>query len=202
MSTATGTRRRLFAVAFADLRQAAGHLQRAEATWAEVAPGMKAQSLTPATPTAPRAPRDVAEDEEDVGRYQISDPTGQAATAPSAARRDEARLDELLRTITRASGEVARIAAKYAVDLPLKAKELAELKRQGEPGCEVVGQVQRDNGEPYWEPVQSTTNLGGTLPREYRLGSWALMFARRNGRVPTQAEAAIHCAGGRVMVKA
>lgn len=199
MSTATGTRRRLLAVTFADLRSAAAHMQRAETTWAAVAPGMRAQALAPSTSSGtPRPPADGDED----GTYPISDPTGQAATTPSAARRDEQRLDELLRSIARQTGEVAKIAAKYAVDLPLKAQELAELKRQGEPGCEVVGQVQRDNGEPYWEPVKSTTSLGGTLPRSYRLGDWALTFAKRNGRVPTQAEAAIHCAGGRVMVKA
>lgn len=197
MSTAAGTRRRNYATALADLREAASNLQAAEHTWAEVAPGMRAQSLTPSTPGPPRP---LLDDED--GTYPISDPTGQAATVPSAARRDEARADEILRRIAGLTGELAKIMSKWAVELPLKAEELAALKRQGDPGCEIVGMVQRETGEGYWEPVQSTTSLGGLLPREYRLGSWALMFARRNGRVPTQAEAAIHCAGGRVMVKA
>lgn len=197
--TAAGTRRRNLANALVDLRQAAVNLNAAERTWQEVAPGMKAQSLTPTT----RAPRPLTPEEQDEAKTSsISDPTGEAAVAPAAARRDEAKVDQLLASIARQTDEVAKIMARWAIDLPLKAKELAELKRQGDPGCEIVGMIQRDQGEPHWEPVKSTTNLGGILPREYRLGEWALTFARRNGRVPTQAEAAIHCAGRRVMVKA
>lgn len=200
MSTATGTRRRHFAVAFADLRSAAQHLTRAETTWAEVAPGMKAQSLTPTTAhSTPYGPQD---GEEEDGTYPISDPTGMAAVSPSPSRRDEEHVDQLLRSIVRQSAELVTIVKRWAIDKPLKAQELQELALQGDPGCEVVARVERPDGVPYWEPEYRKTDFGGLLNDPIRVGSWAYSFVSRNRRLPTVAETTAHCEGRRVMVEA
>lgn len=196
----TASRRRHLSATVDALRDVGRYLNRAEAQWAELAPGMRAQSLTPSTPRAPR-PLTPAEQDE-VKTSQISDPTGEAAVRPSAARTDENRVDELARSIANQTAELARILARWAVEMPLKATELAELQRQGDPGCEVVGRVERSKGVAYWEAVHTTTDYRGLLARPYRLGAWADQFVRRNGRLPTPHEAEAHCQGKRVMVKA
>lgn len=177
------------------LRSILAHLDAAERHWAELEPGMRAQSFTPPTST-----HRITNDDDGEGRHTIADPTGDAAAVPSAARRAEVELDVLLERVARSADEAARIVTRWAVALPVKADELQQLERQADPGCEVVGRIARANGPAHWEPVHSTTDLGGLLDRKYRLGRWAYDFARANGRLPTVAETTSHVGGGRVMV--
>lgn len=173
------------------------HLDAAERQWAELEGGMRAQSFTP-----PGSTHRVVVDEDDEGRHTIADPTGDAATTPSAARRAELDLDETLERLERAAQHAADVVARWAVERPVKARELQELELQGDPGCEVVARIKRPDHGSWWEPEHRTTDVGGLLERPYRLGRWAYDFARSNGRLPTEPETIAHLEGRRVRVGA
>lgn len=183
--------------ALRDIRAAALGLTKAERHLDERAAGIRA-----ATYGAPTGGPSFDPDD-DEGRYAIADPTGDAAVIVDACRAAEARIDRATRALARAAAELhACIAQATAVATPT-AEELATLEAKAEPGCEVVGRISRPNGGPnHWEPTHTTSDYSGLLPRPYRLGVWADMFVRRNGRLPTEHETVAHCEGRRVMVKA
>lgn len=175
------------------------HLAAAERQWADLEPGMRAQSFTPPAALTHHVKDD---DDDDQWRPTVADPTGNAATTPSAARTAELDLDDTLERLERAAQHAADVVTRWAVERPLKAAELAELERQGEPGCEIVGRIARPKGPAHWEPVHRTTDLGGLLDRPYRLGLWAYKFTRTNGRLPSIDETTAHVEGRRVRVGA
>lgn len=180
------------------LREASDLLHAAERHWDEMSPGLKAQAFDPGTTrhTPPVDPD--AEDQ----TPKPGDPTGNSAVTPDHVRQEITDLETVLRRLTKAASLAKAIVQRSAVDRPANARELQDLALAAKPGCEIIGRIERPDGGTYWEEIHSTTDLAGTLPRPYRLGSWALQFARRNGRVPTEAEARTHCDGRRVMVTA
>lgn len=191
------SRRTAITDALRDIRSAAGDLSKAERHIEERSAGIRA-----ATYGAPTGGPAFAEGDEE-GRYAIADPTGDAAITTDACRAADKRLDRAARALARAAAELnACVAQAIAVATPTP-EELIELEAKAEPGCEVVGRIERPNGGPnHWEPVHTTTDYNGLLPRPFALGAWADMFVRRNGRLPTEHETMAHCAGRRVMVKA
>lgn len=191
------SRRTAITDALRDIRTAANGLAKAERHIEERSAGIRA-----ATYGAPTGGT-FDPDEDGEGRYAITDPTGNAAITVDACRAADKRLDRAARALARAAAELnACVAQAIAVATPT-AEELVELEAKAEPGCEVVGRIERPNGGPnYWEPIHTTTDYKGLLPRPYRLGAWADQFVRRNGRLPTEHETTAHCENRRVMVKA
>lgn len=182
-----------------NLTDLARHLPKAETAWEDLAPGVKAQDYSPPMATY----RPPLEGQEDAGP-RVADPTGEAAIAGTPSQRDEHELDRLLADAAALVDKAHKIVKRWAVDGPLEVAELAELERQAEPGCEIVGAISRGKGLPnYWEATYiASTDVGGILERPYRLGVWAQRFIRDHGRKPTTAETTAHCEGRTVMVKA
>lgn len=195
----TSSRRHAITDAMRHIRTAAIDLPKAERHLAERASGIRA--ATYGAPTYTTTPHDLPGDE--LGRYAIADPTGDAATTVDACRAAERRLDRAAAALARAAAELnACVTQAIAVATPTP-EEMAQLEAKAEPGCEVVGRIARPNGGPnHWEPVHTTTDYSGLLPRPYALGAWADQFVRRNGRLPEEHETIAHCDGRRVMVKA
>lgn len=204
-TTPAQRRRSKIAGALADLRIAGARLPACEAAWADLAPpDMKAQNLTPPMGRPPRPLSDKEQAEQKV--TSISDPTGEAAVNGlcSAARQAEDKIDAEVNALVRAARKLADEISRYAIEMPLKARELQALVLAADPGCEIVARIPRPDGTGcYWEETYiEATDVGGVLPRPYRLGTWAQRFVRDHKRLPTTAEVTAHCEGRRVMVTA
>lgn len=191
------SRRHNIADALRDIRSAGRQLARAEANLEEQSAGIRGTSYEGSS--KPYVPDEV---DRRFGRAIVTDATGDAAITVDACRAAERRLDKATARLARAAAELeACVSQAIAVATPTT-EELAELEAKAEPGCEVVGRITRPNGPPYWEPIHTTTDYRGLLPRPYALGAWADMFVRRNGRLPLEHEVIAHCEGRRVMIKA
>lgn len=164
------------------LAHVVAHGARAEREWAELEGGIRSG-------TGGRA-------------AGIADPTGEAATTPSPAREARRRYLEALERAEKALEQAAYVASRWAAERPARAEELQRLEMQADPGCEVVARIVRPDGSRWWEPEHRTTDLGGLLPRPFRLGRWAYDFARRTGRLPSEEETRAHLEGRRVRVEA
>jgi hypothetical protein len=137
------------------------------------------------------------------GKGGHSDPTGSVALAESKLNTDERELNRHILAAMKSLVAAHQIVTYWTTDLPAKAEELVKLEREANPGCEVVAAVKRPgNAPPYWEEEHLRSDVGGLLPRPYRLGQWAYRFVRGHGRLPTEAETRAHCEGKRVYVSA
>lgn len=136
------------------------------------------------------------------GGTGISDPTGSLAVRTNRARTDERQVDRMLRSIVNSAEGIERTMRYWTDDIPLKARELAELERQADPGCEVMARVKRDGKPVFDETYQASTTVGGRLDRPYRLCRWAYDFVRKVERLPTDAEVQLHADGRTVFVRA
>jgi hypothetical protein len=174
-------RRRHLTDANGSLIRIAGKLRKLEGIWADVRTGIRANTDGPRPTTK-------------------ADPTAMLAMTDTKVTSDERQIDRSLRIVASELAKVERIITYWTTDLPAKAEELAALERAADPGCSIMAKV---GG---WEPVDRVTDLGGVLaeplPEPIAIGSWARTFARRNGRLPTEAEARAHKDGRRVMVSA
>lgn len=94
----TAARMRHIARTRTALREMLAGLAAAERQWAQLEGGMRAQAF------GPQSSGTVIIDEDGQGRSTISDPTGNAAAEPSAARQAQAELDELLQQLLERMG--------------------------------------------------------------------------------------------------
>lgn len=150
----------------------------------------------------------VAEDDEGKNFSTVSDPTGELASdlADSGhhpGQHDLELIDDLVSLLLRKARELDKVLAKATPRIKAQPKPEDDDRLDVDPGCEVVAQIRRDNGQPHYEPtyVESST-VKGNLQRPHRLGEWAYKFVLRTGRLPTKAETEAHLRGERIRVKA
>jgi len=117
-----------------------------------------------------------------------SDPTGETALRPhDPARRDLERLDKLIKQISDAASEIHQIDQRWRTPAAAH-KAMTE-------ACELCAR------HGHFEPELAFGNVGGRLPRNYRLGRWCYDFVAAVGVLPVDWQIDDHHRGKRVRLE-